>query len=155
MPIWLQITILYNLVVPVGSVLCFANNTNPNDIYTGTTWQKIEGKFLLGSSSSYALGSTGGRADTVLPEHNHGIWVPGKSFSAARSDTTQAGNNSLTKLTSSTSQTCESGDREKHEAPYIVANYNGDLMATKMGVTDYSETNLPPYEVVNYWKRVA
>ena len=66
-----KIAILYNLVVPVGSVLCFANNTNPNDIYQGTTWQKIEGKFLLGSSSDYALGSTGGSADAVVVSHAH------------------------------------------------------------------------------------
>lgn len=28
--------------------------------YGGTTWVKIEGRFLLGQSSSYAINSTGG-----------------------------------------------------------------------------------------------
>ena len=61
---------------PVGAVLQMTNATNPNDVYPGTTWQKIQGAFLLGSSSGHSLGSTGG-AETVtltennLPSHSH------------------------------------------------------------------------------------
>lgn len=46
--------------------------------YGGTTWAKIEGKFLLGTSSSHAINTTGG-AETVtltvnqIPSHNHGV----------------------------------------------------------------------------------
>ena len=61
---------------PIGSVLQMTNATNPNDVYPGTTWQEIQGMFLLGSSSSYSLGSTGGTASNTLttaqlPSHNH------------------------------------------------------------------------------------
>ena len=61
---------------PVGAVLQMTNATNPNDVYPGTTWQEIQGMFLLGSSSSYSLGSTGGAASVTLtteqlPSHNH------------------------------------------------------------------------------------
>ena len=61
---------------PVGAVLQMTNGTNPNDVYPGTTWAQIKGKFLLGSSSSHAIGTTGG-AETVtlatgnLPAHTH------------------------------------------------------------------------------------
>lgn len=51
------------------------NNVNPQSIFGGI-WQKIEGRFLLGSSSSYVLGSLGGEATHTLtisemPSHNH------------------------------------------------------------------------------------
>ena len=45
-------------------------------IYGGTTWVKIEGKFLLGTSDSHAINSTGGEETHTLtvneiPSHNH------------------------------------------------------------------------------------
>lgn len=48
--------------------------------YGGTTWAKIEGKFLLGASSSYANGSTGGEASHTLsvdemPKHSHRVYA--------------------------------------------------------------------------------
>ena len=48
------------------------------DIYGGTTWVKIEGQFLLGQSSSYAINSTGGSTTNTLsvanlPSHSHGL----------------------------------------------------------------------------------
>lgn len=65
-----------NCPFPIGSVLQMTSATNPNDIYPGTTWQKIQGAFLLGSSSGHSLGTTGG-AETVtltsenMPAHTH------------------------------------------------------------------------------------
>lgn len=46
--------------------------------YGGTTWTKIEGRFLLGASSAYPVSSTGGEATHTLtideiPNHNHAI----------------------------------------------------------------------------------
>lgn len=45
-------------------------------IYGGISWTKIEGMFLLGQSSTYAIGSTGGEAthvlsETEMPSHTH------------------------------------------------------------------------------------
>lgn len=39
-------------------------------LFLGTTWQKQEGRFLLGSNSAYALGSTGGSSTTTLSKEN-------------------------------------------------------------------------------------
>lgn len=46
------------------------------EIYGGTIWYKIEGMFLLGQSSTYAVNSTGGEAShtlssTEMPSHTH------------------------------------------------------------------------------------
>lgn len=47
-------------------------------IYGGTSWSKIEGRFLLGASSSYAVNATGGETThklttAELPSHSHGL----------------------------------------------------------------------------------
>lgn len=61
---------------PVNSLYLSLGNENPSTLWLGTTWAKQEGRFLLGSSSSYGLGITGG-ASTVkltianLPSHTH------------------------------------------------------------------------------------
>ena len=51
---------------PVGSYYISDNATNPKDLFGGGTWEKIEGRFLLGSSASYGTGSTGGEERHVL-----------------------------------------------------------------------------------------
>lgn len=47
--------------------------------YGGTSWTKIEGRFLLGASSSYAVKGTGGEATHTLtvsemPKHAHIVY---------------------------------------------------------------------------------
>lgn len=60
---------------PVGSIYISVDETSPS-FYFGGEWEKIEGKFLLGSSSSHAVGSTGGEESHTLtldeiPSHTH------------------------------------------------------------------------------------
>lgn len=67
--------LLVDVIYPVGSIYMSAVNANPATLFGGV-WQKIEGKFLLASSSSYALGSKGGEESVTLtanqmPVHNH------------------------------------------------------------------------------------
>lgn len=64
----------------VGDILTTKNSGNPAVTWTGTTWKKLEGRFLLGTSGSQSSGSTGGAStvtltSTHLPVHNHGISV--------------------------------------------------------------------------------
>lgn len=60
---------------PVGSIYLTLSNDDPSALFGGE-WEKIEGKFLLASSSSYPVNSQGGEATHVLttsemPSHNH------------------------------------------------------------------------------------
>lgn len=62
-------------VYPVGSIYMNVNSTNPGTLFGGT-WEQIHGKFLLGMSSSYPAGSSGGEAKHTLtanemPVHSH------------------------------------------------------------------------------------
>ena len=52
-------------VYPVGSIYMNVNSTNPGTLFGGT-WEQIQGRFLLGMSSSYPAGSTGGEAAHTL-----------------------------------------------------------------------------------------
>ena len=54
---------VFNVVYPVGSIYMSANNVNPSTLFGGT-WEPINGKFLLASSSGREAGTTGG-AETV------------------------------------------------------------------------------------------
>lgn len=59
-------------------IMSTALNTQAKVIeqYGGTTWTKIEGRFLLGASSSYPVNATGGEKEHTLtinemPSHHH------------------------------------------------------------------------------------
>lgn len=60
----------------VGDIFLTTNATNPSTVWLGTTWQKIEGRMLLGTSGGGASKATGG-SNTVtlstanLPSHTH------------------------------------------------------------------------------------
>ena len=67
-------------------------NENPSSLWLGTTWVKQEGRFLLGSSNSYSLGSTGGASKatggsnsrTIVQANLPNIKLAVDSFSLSR-----------------------------------------------------------------------
>ena len=83
--------------VPSGWVVCDGSNGTPN----------LRGSFILGASSSYPAGSTGGEAAHTLslaemPSHTHNIWTlapggfgmpGGGSFTQNNKDTSAQGGN--------------------------------------------------------------
>lgn len=72
-------TSLFDLIYPVGAVYISMNNTSPATLFGGS-WTKVEGKFLLGTSSAYPTGSSGGEETHTLtvdeiPSHNHAFYL--------------------------------------------------------------------------------
>lgn len=62
---------------PVGSLYISENATSPAELYGGT-WERIEGKFIMGASDTYPAGSTGGSATHTqtkdeIASHDHYI----------------------------------------------------------------------------------
>lgn len=136
---------------PVNSLYLSLGGENPSTLWLGTTWQKQEGRFLLGSSSSYALGTTGG-ATTIklavanLPSHTHSsqksygpevYWKPDKVF--------YAGNSSVNGATGITT-TAAGGETTGSASPVTSIGSTGSGTAFSI---------LPPYLVVNIWKRLS
>lgn len=60
---------LFNMVYPVGSIYMSVNEVNPTTLFGGT-WEKIEDRFLLGTSSSRRAGDTGGSWTYTLSQEN-------------------------------------------------------------------------------------
>lgn len=64
----------------IGDVYVTTKTDNPANIWSGTGWQKIEGRFLKATNSGENPKTIGGsNAKTLsvanLPSHNHTIWI--------------------------------------------------------------------------------
>lgn len=69
----------------VGDIYLTTNSTNPSSVFLGTTWQKIEGRFLLGTSGSGASKSTGGSNSKTITQANlPNVKLTVSSFSLSR-----------------------------------------------------------------------
>lgn len=122
---------LVDLVYPVGSIYMSVNTTSPQTLFGGT-WVKLENRFLLGAGSSYTNGATGGEATHTLtideiPSHDHGIsdWRAIKGYN-----------------TSGKTLSLDGPGYWETKAP--LAQGGGQ-----------AHNNMPPYLVVNMWKRTA
>lgn len=141
---------------------------NPSTLWLGTTWQKQEGRFLLGSSSSYSLGATGGAsivqlAVANLPSHTHSASQsahthsqPAHTHSKSAVSVTSGSNtgsfaerytyeNGYSK-TGTVATGSSGGDTTESSAPSISVGSTGSGTAFSI---------LPPYLVVNIWKRLS
>lgn len=123
---------LLDLVYPIGSIYMNTNNVNPQSIFGGV-WQKIEGRFLLGSSGNYTLGLLGGEAAHTLtisemPKHKPSILL-------------------------NTQDSYTTGSAANWQVVTNGRYYAGDMFLEIGG--NQSHNNMPPYLVVNIWKRTA
>lgn len=132
-------TDLLNYIYPVGSIYMSVNNVSPQT-FLGGTWQRIEDKFLLGASTTYSAGSTGG-ASTValtvaqLPKHQHVVTKATTTYGP--------GNQSAWR--------CLSWAGTNHDYGDTVNSYDG----TDNGLRGEAHENMPPYLSVYMWKRTA
>lgn len=115
---------------PIGSIYMNINEVSPSELFGGS-WVKIEDKFLLASGKSYSLASEGGESSHVLtvnemPSHNHGVKY--ELTSATRSN-----------------WAAHLGDG--------AAGIFSDHVTYTGG--NGAHNNMPPYIVVNVWKRVS
>ncbi len=139
-------------------------NVNPELLFEGTQWERIEDRFLLAAGENHAAGSQGGKEDYVaadMPKHTHGA---GSYYPSASGSFIMSGPVGLV-----TSEGIVSG-----ESPYS-SSVHGDTSAwyaqrirlrlnqsnsSVGGTSGPSGTNesakiLPPYLTVYMWIRVA
>lgn len=106
-------------------------------IYGGTSWVKIEGRFLLGQSSSHAVNTTGGEETHKLtvaemPSHNHAGKISARGAYLAFCNDCTGGSTGT-------------------------ASYNstGDTFTLTSNGGDQAHNNMPPYKAVYIWERTA
>ena len=128
-------TTLLDLFYPVGSIYQSTDGSfNPNTRWGGT-WVNIEGRFLLGASSYYAMGWTGGEADHTLtlqemPSHSH---YYSKAYGVEWAT--------------------ELGEFNNGDGHPLWINMTQD--STISAGLGQAHNNMPPYLVVAIWKRTA
>lgn len=119
---------------PIGSIYMSVDSTNPSTLIGGT-WERIEGKFLLGSNSTYVAGSTGGAATTTLTYKN----LPGQIIGGG---------------TNNKSWAVAHWDNYSSYA-YVLTSLDDSHNSITGGVCNQPFNNMPPYLSVYIWKRTA
>lgn len=172
---------VFNAVYPVGSIYMSVNPVNPEDLFGGI-WEQIEGQFLLGASSSYTLGSTGGSADAVVVSHTHPqvahthtvgnnsvahthsisggshshIYGVYKNRAANGSGRDTPGGPTAGDATYNTTSTSHSHTCGNNSASHTHAVSGGaTTTGAASGAVAGTGKNMPPYIAVNIWKRIA
>ena len=121
---------------PVGSLYFSENPTSPAELYGGT-WERIEGKFIMGASDTYPAGSTGGSATVIIGKTN----LPNVRLNVETVYATSAsGNYYDTVSLAGRSDASGSFSRTGRTSPL------GD--GTPLNI-------LPPYYSAHIWRRVA
>lgn len=149
-----------NLIYPIGSIYMSVNSTNPSILFGGT-WEKIQGRFLLGAGTptqnnsssfgtlnndalglNFTVGDTSGEVwhdlnINEIPRHRHDQILLADNYLTAWADTGQKG--------------FDLGS---------IFQSGGLSQTTNLASTSYTggsggHNNIPPYFVVNIWKRTA
>lgn len=136
-------------VYPIGSIYMNVNSTNPGTLFGGT-WEQIQGKFLLGMSSSYPAGSQGGEASHTLtteemPSHRH-------------NPANQAGYYGFITNSQKAFEVGDMGVQSGSGRYYPYSTTAFDISRNSLtGTTGggKSHNNMPPYLSIYIWKRTA
>ena len=163
---------IIDAIYPIGSIYMTTSSTHPSTLFPNTYWDKIEGKFLMGSSSSHSLGSTGGSADAIVPyhthtqkAHNHTQNAHDHYFYDSTLSTPVTGNIAWS-YSSARNMSTNSGS---YYYPYSSSNSGGlgrvnvtnSTTATNQSTTATNQSsgssgtgkNMPPYKAVNTYER--
>lgn len=122
----------------------FYGEPTPAEIWGGTTWvidTDYQGRTIIGSGGDYALGATGGSETHTHEAGNLYGCIKINTYKQISIDNV-ASSNWTSNRTLYTNDTLEDVSAAQ-------------TTAARVGGTTASGNNVPPYVVVNYWKRTA
>jgi len=131
----------------IGEEIEFNDSTDPNSLWASTQWTQVtDGRVTLASSSSHALGSTGGAETHTLsasemPSHSHTTRLNASDRPSWSGRYAASGGSDC--LTSSTYAWVSAGTMVYNCACGI--NVGGSS----------AHNNMQPWRAVNRWRRVA
>ena len=142
-------TNIFDLIYPVGSFYISSKSTNPAILFGGT-WEQIQGRFLLGRSSSYPVGSMGGEAthtltESEMPSHNGHL-------SAGLAGGVPMGKGNYEGYLNSNVMNAYPGGNYRGWNVYAGNEMHPASEAVGGG---QAHNNMPPYLSVYIWKRTA
>lgn len=147
---------------PVGSIYMSVNSTNPST-YFGGTWVEIQGRFLLGRSSSYTAGSQGGEAShkltaSEMPSHSHSLSINTTSLTGSLKSViykTYTASGIVSQSKDTPNKNCGTSANSFGGATYSInASHNHSGSIGSAG-GNAAHNNMPPYLAVYIWKRTA
>ena len=132
----LEFSMIIDLIYPIGSIYMTVSDINPFETIKFGVWEKIENKFLLASSNIHMNGETGGEENHTLtinemPKHSHKMKYDSVGWTAIKQS---SGTNGIVE--------------------YNKSSYDGQYSTEEVG-NGNAHNNMPPYLVVNMWKRIA
>ena len=140
-----QVTDLINTIYPIGSIYMSVSDVSPSILFGGE-WEQIEDRFLLAKGGNFnTLNGTGGSATVTLtkeqmPSHTH--------IQNAHSHTI----GSLARYDISGKGVAAVGDGYGNSNNYETGNTTATNQNAGGG---QAHENMPPYLIVNMWKRTA
>lgn len=150
---------LLDLVYPIGSIYMSVSNVSPSTLFGGT-WEAIEDKFLLSSGTTYTptydndgfANKTGGEAShsltkSEMPRHTH--------IQNAHHHTFNRYQNNGSTTNYSTGWTNQKLTSQNTSDTTATNQYTGGTGSAQSESDGVAHNNMPPYLVVNVWKRTA
>lgn len=166
-----------DIVHPVGSIWETTTTDDPNTLWPGTKWDKMDGGRVLVSAGSYTessttytynLGDKGGEAKHQLTtgelaNHSHPISSNGShnhfvAYSGAGDKYGSLGNNTLARKCKENNDWSENYDLSgiNNSANIGLTSSNGFHNHEESAIgDDTAHENRMPYQTVNRWKRIA
>jgi hypothetical protein len=117
--------------IPSGWLLCDGSSSTPD----------LRNRFVVGATSTYAVGATGGSADAIVVSHTHTATVtdPGHIHGAFLQELSAGG--------ATTNRTAKSASTDNS---YINSNTTGITVANSTTGSSGTNANLPPYFALCY-----
>lgn len=134
-----------NAIYPVGSLYMSANATSPAS-FLGGTWEQIKDRFILAAGDTYAAGSTGGEAEVCLTNSD-------QNAPHAHIETKVGADGNAIYIVLSNVSGSDEGD--VFGVAQTAWHKSKKALTTGQSGGSKPHNNMPPYQTVYVWQRIA